>query len=274
MDPETGVIAVQLSSDLDGDPVSQPGGFYAYTFGTPVVPLVRDPGFEWADVQGLAGDFNHGEQLTQNTVDRTFTDSTTNSQRFAGIAGNNGVYTTGNPQAPQGLQAGFVQGDSSISQTVTLGRGTYTLTLYAAQSAKNKNQPPQSLNVLVDGNPVGTIEPNDTNYERSSIRFAVGAGRHTITFQGTQMSDSTVLIDAIECSQKIGGTDGRFPGTPNDTGSGNANALPPGVWWPAAGAGAGDGQAISYRDGTGPDHFRGHRLITSKFSSIAPSRVG
>jgi hypothetical protein len=198
-DPKTGIITVQLSSDLDGDLVSQPGGFYAYTFGSPVVPLIRDPGFEWANVEGLAGKFNHGEQLTQNTVDWTFTDSPTQPQTwFAGIAFNNDSdYTTGNPPAPEGLQVGFVQGDSSISQTVTLGQGTYTFSLYAAQSARN--QTPQSLNVLVDGTPVGTIEPKDTTYELSTVQFTVGAGKHTITFQGTQMSDSTVLIDEIAC---------------------------------------------------------------------------
>jgi hypothetical protein len=149
-------------------------------------------------VQGLGGNFNHGEQLTQNTVDWTFADSKSNPMWIAGIAFNNdSVYTTGNPPAPQGLQVGFVQGDSSISQTVTLGKGTYMLTLAAAQSARN--QTPQALRVLVDGSPVGIIKPEDTTYQLFTVEFTVGAGKHTITFQGTTKSDSTVLIDEIAC---------------------------------------------------------------------------
>ena len=74
-DATTGVITLQLSSALDPTLVSQPGSFYAYTFGSAVVPLIHDPGFEWADVQNLTGGFNHGAQLSQNTVNWTFADS-------------------------------------------------------------------------------------------------------------------------------------------------------------------------------------------------------
>src|SRR5262249_47022963 len=72
-----GHFTVQFSSALDRSLVAQPGGYYAYTFGSPLVPLIRDPGFEWANVEPLVGKFNHGAQLTQNTKDWTFTDSPT-----------------------------------------------------------------------------------------------------------------------------------------------------------------------------------------------------
>ena len=51
-DAQTGVITLELTGNLDPTLVTQPGGFYAYTFGSPVVGLVRDAGFEWADVRG------------------------------------------------------------------------------------------------------------------------------------------------------------------------------------------------------------------------------
>ena len=104
------------------------------------------------------------------------------------------TYTTGSPPPPEGLQVGFIQGNSSISQTVTLPAGSYTLSLDAAQRATP--QSPQSLNVLVDGMVVGTIQASGTTYQTESVSFTVAAGQHTITFQGTETSDSTELIDA------------------------------------------------------------------------------
>jgi hypothetical protein len=67
--------------------------------------------------------------------------------------------------------------------------------LDAAQRATS--QSPQSLNVLVDGNVVGTIEATGTTYQTESVNFTVAAGQHTITFQGTERSESTELIDAV-----------------------------------------------------------------------------
>jgi hypothetical protein len=194
-----GTFQVQLSRALQTDLVSQPGTSYGYTFGNPFVVTVRDLGFEWATVQGLVDNFNHGKQVSQNTVDWTFTDSTTNPAWFAGIAANGSKFTKDNPEAFQGVQVGFITGDSSITQTVTLGTGTYKLTFRAAQRAIS--QAPQTLNVLVDGISVGTITPKNSNYdELYALQFTVKAGKHTITFRGTQKSDSTALIDAILCN--------------------------------------------------------------------------
>jgi len=69
--------------------------------------------------------------------------------------------------APQGLQVGFIEGKSSISQTVTLAKGTYTLSLLAAQAARK--QSPQSLDVFVDTTQVGTIKPSDPKYAQFLI---------------------------------------------------------------------------------------------------------
>ncbi|MEO6808476.1 MAG: PKD domain-containing protein [Isosphaeraceae bacterium] len=194
----SGIATLQLSANLDSALVSQAGGFYAYTIGSPVVGVVRDPGFEWANVQGLANDFNHGLQVSQNTVDWTFTDSTTQPKDwFAGIAfNNNSLYTKGNPAAPQGLQVAFVQGDSRIKQTITVGGGTYTLSGLAAQSAAFPM--PQTLNVQVDGTTVGTIAPQGTTYQPFAIPITLTAGAHTITIVGTQANSGTTLLDAID----------------------------------------------------------------------------
>ncbi|MHC5537915.1 hypothetical protein ACYOEI_06755 [Singulisphaera rosea] len=191
-----GTITITLSGSLDSTRISQPGSFYAYTFGSPNVGVVRDGGFEWATVLGLAGNFNHGTQLTQNTVDWTFTDSPPNTGWLAGIAyGSNSDYTSSNPAPPQGLQVGFVQGTSSMSQKVTTGTGPYLLTFYAAQSSNN--QSPQTLNVFVDDALVGSITPSGTSYETVELGFNQGAGAHTITFQGAQPIGSSILLDAV-----------------------------------------------------------------------------
>ena len=84
---------------------------------------------------------------------------------------------------------------------MTLAAGTYTLSLHAAQ--RNTPQSPQSLEVLVGGNVVGTIQATDTTYREYSVEFTVATGQYTITFQGTQASDSTELIDELSLSSRV-----------------------------------------------------------------------
>ena len=43
---DTGVVTVTLSGPLIRSLVSHPGETYAYTFGTPEIGIIRDPGFE------------------------------------------------------------------------------------------------------------------------------------------------------------------------------------------------------------------------------------
>src|SRR5262249_6511144 len=191
----------QLSGNLQPRLVSQPGTSYGYTFGSPVVGTIRDEGFEWAVVKSLVDNLDHGEQVSNNTKDWTFTDSTTNSSWHAGIVYNTSPVTSGNPPAPQGLQAAFITGDSSISQTVSLAPGRYVLSFKAAQRAGQ--QLPQSLKVLVDGEEWGTIKPRDTSYGSHPITFDVkDPGKHLITFLGTQNADSTVLLDEVSIAIK------------------------------------------------------------------------
>ena len=197
-----GVYQVQLDSKLQANLVSQPGSSYGYTFGNPVVGTVRDEGFEWAVVKGLVDDLDHGTQVSNNTHDWTFTDADPdpNSHLHAGIVFNASPFISGQP-APQGLQAAFITGTSSISQTVTLGAGTYTLSFRAAQRANQ--QIPQSLQVLVGTKSVLAKPITGTNYTLYTTQsFTVAAGTYTITFQGMQNSDSTVLLDEVSIAAK------------------------------------------------------------------------
>jgi RHS repeat-associated protein len=55
----------------------------------------------------------------------------------AGIAFNGSDVTSNNPDAPDGRQAGFIQGDGRIFQTLSVSSGTYTLSFQAAQGGDN-----------------------------------------------------------------------------------------------------------------------------------------
>ena len=159
--PQTQIFTIQLSSNLIASQISEPGGFYAFTFGNAPIPAVRDPGFEWISVQGGLG-YNHGQQLSADVPDWTFTDSSTNEKWFAGIAYNNtSPYTSQNPVAPQGVQVGFIQGDSSISQNVTLAQGNYTLKLQAARSGTFPSG--ETLRIMLGTTPIGIVAPTGTH---------------------------------------------------------------------------------------------------------------
>jgi len=117
----------------------------------------------------------------------------------AGVAGNGSAYTSASPNAPEGMQVGFLQqGGASISQSVSLNAGTYALGFLAAQRMWDSGA--QNFEVLVDGNIVGQFTPSGTHYAGYSTgEFTVTAGVHTIDFLGldTAGGDNTALIDAV-----------------------------------------------------------------------------
>lgn len=194
---QDGVPVVILSKPLDASKISEVGGSFAYTFGYAAFSPVVDAGFEQPpDVSQVVGGFLHGPQLSPPSGDQawTFTDGDSDNGIYAGIAANNSTYTKLSGPAPQGLQVGFIQGTSSISQVVTLASGSYTLSLLAADSTLNSTQ---TLDVSVDGTKVGGINPGGTSYAKVSIPFTVVAGAHTIKFQGTTAGKGTILIDSV-----------------------------------------------------------------------------
>jgi hypothetical protein len=131
----------------------------------------------------------------------------------AGVAGNGGAFTSGNPSAPDGTQAAFLQQTGSMTQSVTFSAGTYTLSFAAAQRGNVASA--QTLQVLVDGTVVGTFNGfSGTGYSTlTTSSFTVDAGSHTVTFQGTNLNggDNTALIDQVAVNQQPTGlTDSGF----------------------------------------------------------------
>jgi streptogramin lyase len=156
------------------------------------VRLTRAPAVSFADAgfelpSLAAGQFQYDPAGTP----WTYTSS-------AGVAGNSSGFTAGNPNAPEGRQVGFLQGHGSFSQLVpALAAGTYQLTFAAAQRGNLVSH--QDFRVVVDGVVVGTFTPASTSYSSLTTTFIVGAGAHTITFQGldTVGGDNTAFIDNV-----------------------------------------------------------------------------
>ena len=92
-----------------------------------------------------------------------------------------------------------MQGTGSISQTLSLNAGSYTLSFQAARRDCCVAPYVQPVQVSVDGVPVGgLVSPASTNFSSVSIPFSVAtSGAHTIAFTGTDPSDKTTFIDLV-----------------------------------------------------------------------------
>ena len=111
----------------------------------------------------------------------------------SGIQGNGSAW--GAAPAPHGTQTAFLQGTSTISQTLSLNAGSYTLSFQAS----SRWGVPQPIKVTVDGTQIGSlVSPASTSFTVFSIPFAVATtGAHTLAFTGTDPDDKTTFIDSV-----------------------------------------------------------------------------
>ena len=129
---------------------------------------------------------------------------------FSGVTGggpydNSGILQNGawdNPNAPDGQQIGFIEGNGMMSQDVNFAEGgTYVLSLQAAyRNYYTGSSPLNPVVVQVDGITVGTITPDSSDFEGyRTDAFTVTAGVHTVCFIGTapDNEDRTTYLDAI-----------------------------------------------------------------------------
>jgi hypothetical protein len=123
----------------------------------------------------------------------------------SGISANNSAFTSGNPVAPQGSQVAFLQGISTISQTVVglIVGAIYQITFSAAQRNNIYGvQTGQTWQLQVDGTTIGTYAPPESaqSYVDYAATFtAPAASSHTIAFVSTDANggDNTVFIDNV-----------------------------------------------------------------------------
>ncbi len=197
---------------------SGPGTAFALPLPTIGSPLntIKDPGFESVMAAQL-------ETGTPSPWTFTAGPLLGNTLSAAGVAGNGGYFTSGNPHAPQGNQVAFVQGaSSSFSQAINFSTGTYSLTFQAAQRAVNGGE---TFNVLVDGQVVGSFRPGGTSYSTfTTNNFALSAGSHTIKFlgAGSPGSKETALIDNLRLNTIQAADHLLFTQQPSDTVAGQS----------------------------------------------------
>lgn len=124
----------------------------------------------------------------------------------SGVTANGSLFTNGNPMAPDGTQAAFLQRLGIMLQTLTgLVPGiTYEIAYQAAQRATGAswNSAGQTWNVSIDGVPIASFAPPQgaTSYVEYSVRFTATAGSHVLAFAGTNLhgGDNTVFIDGVK----------------------------------------------------------------------------
>lgn len=159
----------------------------------PVAPaLVSNYGFETPVVGTYEYDPSGG----------TWTFTSPSGANGSGIAANGSAFTSANPNAPQGIQVAFIQGVSTVSQTMTgfTPGANYILTFAAAERNYQQNGG-QTWNVTLDGTVIGRFAPGRAaiNYANYTNTFTATATTHTLAFVGTDTpgGDNTIFIDKV-----------------------------------------------------------------------------
>ncbi|MBN2161837.1 MAG: DUF642 domain-containing protein [Pontiellaceae bacterium] len=114
-----------------------------------------------------------------------------------------------NPDAPEGVQAAFLQSFGEISQTLAgFAPGTtYTITYMAAQRTGGNQHGGQTWNVMIDDSSIQEIvTPGGSSYTLYTTGFTATDAMHTLRFVGTDLpgDDNTVFLDNVIISPGIG----------------------------------------------------------------------
>jgi hypothetical protein len=124
----------------------------------------------------------------------------------AGITANNTAFTYGNPPAPEGSQAAFIQITGTASQLVSGWQaGTiYTLTMSVASRAAGCGGGcgNEDFEVKLDNQVLGTYTATDASYVDVPFTFSTTAGSHTLSIVGIDSlgGDDTAFIDNLRLS--------------------------------------------------------------------------
>jgi hypothetical protein len=198
----------------------------------------QDPGFE--KPQGGTGSFQYDPSDTPWTFAGT-----------AGVAANGSGFTYANPNAPEGAQVAFLQGNGSASQAAPFrSTGTYSISFLAAQRAGNYSS--QTFQVLVDGSVVGTFNPVGTSYlAYSSNRFVItSTGSHTVAFVGIDPDgqDNTAFIDDVRVNHVTAGFGFEAPAIAPGTFQQNPTGGPPALSYTGTAGIASNGSSLGNPD--------------------------
>lgn len=120
----------------------------------------------------------------------------------SGITRNGSAFTSGNPNAPQGVQVAFIQGARAFSQSISgFQPGTrYRLTFAAAQRVLSSGAG-QSWRASIDATQIAFYPSSSagTGYADLTVDFTATAATHLLSFTGTNANggDNTIFIDRV-----------------------------------------------------------------------------
>ena len=182
--------------DGDGSPTAYEGSALSFdpegrlsglSTAAAAAPAIADAGFEGPSVG--AGDFQYDPAGPWSFSGP------------AGLTGNGSGFTASNPDAPEGTQSAFVQGNGALSQSVPgFQEGVeYYLTVLAAQRVSSGLNA-QTVAVKLDGSTLGTAAPGSYSYTGTTIGpFTASTGSHTLSFVGLNPNggDNTAFLDDV-----------------------------------------------------------------------------
>ncbi len=176
-------------------------------------PLNDDCGFETPSI----GAGNH--QYNPSGAAWSFSGASPNG---SGIAANGSAFS--NPNAPEGVQAAFVQEYGTISQAISgFTPGTHYVVFFSAAERPDNGVVSlggESWNVTIDGTVIGSYNPGTgaTSYQNYAAAFTATATNETLAFVGTDLAggDNTVFIDSVRFT----------PGLPPENPTVATNTLP------------------------------------------------
>ncbi len=140
-----------------------------------------------------------------NPASDSWTFSAQSGSNGSGVTANGSLFSSGSSDAPEGVQAAFLQGTGSITQTFTgLTPGvSYDLLFSAAQRATGSswNINGQTWKATLDGVTIATYSPAQaaTSYAGYSATFTATSATHTLALVGTntRTGDNTVFLDNV-----------------------------------------------------------------------------
>lgn len=122
----------------------------------------------------------------------------------SGVTANGSAFTSGNQQAPEGVQVAFLQTTGTISQTFSgFMPGTNYILKFLASQRQNKSggQVGETFDIQVNGSSIGSFEPTQSfaGYQEFTANFTANAASQTLSFVGTDLNggDNTALIDRV-----------------------------------------------------------------------------
>jgi alpha-L-rhamnosidase len=155
--------------------------------------LLTNGGFEFPMVTNY--------QYNPSDAGWTFTEQSGNNG--SGLTPNGTLFNSSNPNAPEGIQAAFLQGTSTLSQVISgfVPGASYAVVFSAAQRAGQYQESVQTWDLKLDNTVLASCTPpaSATDYVDYTANFTATAAEHTLAFVGTDLQggDNTVFLDNV-----------------------------------------------------------------------------